>query len=80
VGHTLRSNDLLHVKASLASVSESGLKTGEARRRVVHVAPSRRLHLSQVEDGWVDATGCVRLCYPCFAIFILLGPRGIVVI
>jgi hypothetical protein len=47
---------------------------------VVHVPQSRRLHRSQVEDGWVDAMGCVELCYPCFAIFILLGPRGIVVI
>jgi hypothetical protein len=35
---------------------------------------------SQVEDGRVDVMGCVRLCYPCFAVFTLLGPRGIVVI
>jgi hypothetical protein len=52
----------------------------EARRRVVHVAPSRRLRRRQAEDGRVDATDCVRPCYPCFAIFFLLGPRGIVVI
>jgi hypothetical protein len=35
---------------------------------------------SQVEDELVDVTGCVGSCYPCFAVFILLGPRGIVVI
>jgi hypothetical protein len=52
----------------------------EARWQVVHMTPSRRLHRSQVEDGWVDATGCVGPCYPCFAIFILLGPMCIVVI
>jgi hypothetical protein len=50
----------------------------ETRRRVVHVAPSRRLR-EQVEDGRVDVMGCVGPCYPCFAIFLVLGPRGIVV-
>jgi hypothetical protein len=29
VGHTLRSSGLLHVEASLARVSQSGLKAGE---------------------------------------------------
>jgi hypothetical protein len=47
---------------------------------VVHVAPSRRLRQRQVEDGRVDATDCVRPCYPTFVIFNVLGPRGIVVI
>jgi hypothetical protein len=28
VGHASRSNDLLHVEASLTKVSQSGLKTG----------------------------------------------------
>jgi hypothetical protein len=55
-------------------------RLAEARRRVVHVAPSRRLHLSQVEDGRVDAMGCIEPCYPCFAVFILLVSRGIVII
>jgi hypothetical protein len=52
----------------------------EERRRVVHVAPSQRLRRSQVQDRCVDATGCVRPCYPYFIAFILLDTRGIVVI
>jgi hypothetical protein len=55
-------------------------RLAEARRRVLHVAPSWRLRRVQVEYGRVDATGCVRPYYPCFVVFILLGPRGIVVI
>jgi hypothetical protein len=43
---------------------------------VVHVAPSRRWRYSQVEDGRVDAMGCVRPYYPTFVIFNVLGPRG----
>jgi hypothetical protein len=52
----------------------------EARRREVHVAPSQRLHQSQVEDRRVDMTGCIRPFYPTFAVFSVLGARGIVVI
>jgi hypothetical protein len=55
-------------------------RLAEARWRVVHVALSQRLHRSQVEDKHVDVMGCVRPYYHCFAIFILLDPRGIVVI
>jgi hypothetical protein len=51
----------------------------ETRLRVVHVAPSWRLSRVQAEDGQVDAMGCVRSCYPCFAVFYILGPRSIVV-
>jgi hypothetical protein len=43
------------------------------------VAPSWRLRRDQVEDGRVDAMGCVGPDYPYFAVFYLLGPRGIVV-
>jgi hypothetical protein len=43
----------------------------KARRWVVHV--------DQVEDGRVDATGCVRPRYPYFVIFYVLGHRGIVI-
>jgi hypothetical protein len=60
--------------------SSPASRLAEARRRVVHMAPLRRLRRSQVEDGQVDAMGCVGRCYPCFAVFVLLGPRGIVVI
>jgi hypothetical protein len=71
---------LLLVKASLARVSQSGLKTGGdataggARGTIV------RLRRRQVEDGRVDAMGCIRLCYPTFPVFNVLGPRDIVVI
>jgi hypothetical protein len=44
------------------------------------VAPSQRLRRRQVEDGWVDATRCVGPCYHIFAVFNVLGLRGIVVI
>jgi hypothetical protein len=39
---------------------------------LMHVAPSQRLRRDQVEDGRVDATGCVELCYPYFIIFYVL--------
>jgi hypothetical protein len=39
-GHASRSSGLLDVEASLDKVFQSGLKTAEDRRRVVHVAPS----------------------------------------
>jgi hypothetical protein len=76
--HASRSSDLLHVKASLARVSQSGLKIGGGT--TTGVAPSQSLHWRQVEDGWVNAMGCVGPCYPTFAVFNALGPRGIVVI
>jgi hypothetical protein len=46
---------------------------------VVHVAPSQMLYRDQVEDGQVDAMGCVGACYPYFAVFYVLGTSGIVV-
>jgi hypothetical protein len=47
---------------------------------VVHVASSRRLRRRQVEDRWLDVMVCVGSCYPTFAVFNVLDPRGIVVI
>jgi hypothetical protein len=44
------------------------------------VAPSQRLRRRQVEEGWVDATGYIRPCYPTFTVFNVLGSGGIVVI
>jgi hypothetical protein len=38
------------------------------------------LRQRQVEDGRVDATGYVGPCYHTFAVFDVLGLRGIVVI
>jgi hypothetical protein len=46
---------------------------------VVHVASSWRSREDEVEDGWVDKTGCIRLFYPNFVVFVVLGPRGILV-
>jgi hypothetical protein len=47
---------------------------------MVHMASSRRLHGVEAENGRVDASGCIGLFYPNFAIFIVLGPKGILVI
>jgi hypothetical protein len=44
------------------------------------VIPSRRLRRRQVEDGRVNATDYVGPCYPTFAVFNVLDPKGIVVI
>jgi hypothetical protein len=55
-------------------------RLAEARQRVVHVAPSWRLCWSHVEDGRVNAMGCIGPFYSTFIIFNVLDPRGIVVI
>jgi hypothetical protein len=68
VRHALRFSDLLHLEASRARVSQFTSKLAEARRCVVHVAPSQRLCEDQVQDRRVDTTGCVRLFYLNFAI------------
>jgi hypothetical protein len=44
---------------------------------VVHIASSQRSREDEVKDRWVDAMSCIRLFYPNVAIFIVLGPRGI---
>jgi hypothetical protein len=46
---------------------------------MVHMASSWRSSGDEVEDGWVDATGCIGLFYPNFVIFIVLDPKGILV-
>jgi hypothetical protein len=43
------------------------------------MAPSQRLRRDQVKDERVDATGCVGPYYPYFAVFYVLGSRGILV-
>jgi hypothetical protein len=44
-----------------------------------HVTSSRRSCEDEVKDRWIDATGCIGPFYPNFSIFIVLGPRGILV-
>jgi hypothetical protein len=68
------------VEASLARVSQSGMKTDGGAKTGDARGTSWRLCQRQAEDGRVDATDCVGPCYPCLAVFFLLGPRGIVVI
>jgi hypothetical protein len=46
---------------------------------MVHVGSSRRLRRVEAEDRRVDAMGYIGLFYPNFVVFIVLGPRGILV-
>jgi hypothetical protein len=78
VGHTLRSSGLLHLEASRARVSQSGLKADEGTW-MVHVASSWRSHRDEAEDGRVVTMGCIRPYYPYFAVFTVLGPKGVLV-
>jgi hypothetical protein len=75
-----RSSDLLRLEASQASVSQSSLKAGRGTTQMVHVASSLRSHGDEAEDGRVDVMGCIRLFYPNFVIFIVLGHKGNLVI
>jgi hypothetical protein len=54
-------------------------RLADARRQVVHVPPSRRLHLDQVKDRRVVAMGYVGPCYSCSVVFVLLCHRAVVV-
>jgi hypothetical protein len=45
----------------------------------MHVASSQRSHEDEVKDGRVDAMSCIRLFYPNFAVFIVLGHMCILV-
>jgi hypothetical protein len=47
---------------------------------MVHVASSQRSRGDEAEDGWVNATGCFGLFDPNFAIFVVLGHKGSLVI
>jgi hypothetical protein len=46
---------------------------------MVHMVSLQRLRRCQVEDGWVDVTGCIGPYYPCFIVFFVLGPSYILV-
>jgi hypothetical protein len=80
MGHALRSSGLLHLEASRARVSQSSLKTGRGTTWMVHMASLWRLCRDEAEDIRVNATGCIVLFYPNFAIFVVLGNKGSLVI
>jgi hypothetical protein len=80
IGHASRSSGLLHLEASRARISMSSLKTCRGAAWTMHVASSRRSRGDKVEDGRVDATGCIGLFYPNFVIFFVLGNKGSLII
>jgi hypothetical protein len=47
---------------------------------MVHVASLRRSREDEAEDKLVDATGCIRVFNPNFAILVVLGHKGSLVI
>jgi hypothetical protein len=47
---------------------------------MVHVASSQRWHGDEAEDKRVDATDCIRLFYPNFAVFVVLGHKSSLII
>jgi hypothetical protein len=77
VRHISRSSDLLRVKASRASVFQSGLKSGRDTAWMVRMTSLRRLHRVKAVDGWVDVTGCVEPFYFKFIVFYVLDARSI---
>jgi hypothetical protein len=80
VGQSSRSSGLLRLEASLARVSQSSLETSRGAVQMVHVVLSRRSRGDEAKDEWVDTTGCIRLFYPNFVVFIVLGHKGSLVI
>jgi hypothetical protein len=68
------------MKASLARVFQSVLKTGGGVTAGGACGTIAEVARRQAEDGQVDATGCVGPCYPCFSVLFLLGHRDVVVI
>jgi hypothetical protein len=80
VGHASNSSSLLGVQASLARVSQSGLKNGGgatmggARDTIAKVA-------SEASCSWTGrCDGLRRTLLPLLCHFLLLGHRGVVVI
>jgi hypothetical protein len=47
---------------------------------MVHVASLRMSHGDEAQDGRIDATVYIGLFYPHFAIFVVLGYKGSLVI
>jgi hypothetical protein len=54
--------------------------TGGGTAQMVHIALLWRSRGDEAEDGRVDVTGCIRLFYPNFAVFIIFGHKGTLVI
>jgi hypothetical protein len=78
--HASRSSGLLRLEVSRARVSQSSLKTSGSVTRMVHMASSQRSCGDEAKDRRVDAMGCIRLFYPNFVIFFVLGHKGSLVI
>jgi hypothetical protein len=79
-GHVSRSSGLLRLEVSRARVSQSSLKTSGDASRMVHMALSWRSHRDEAEGGQVDAMSYIRLFYPNFVVFIVLGHKDNLVI
>jgi hypothetical protein len=47
---------------------------------MVEVASSWRSRGDEAKDGWVNVMGCIRLFYPNFVVFVVLGHKGSLVI
>jgi hypothetical protein len=78
--HVSRSSGLLHLEVSRARVSQSSLKTSEGAMRMVHVTSSWMSCGDEAKDSWIDETGCIRLFYPNFTVFFVLGHKDSLVI
>jgi hypothetical protein len=76
-GHASQSSGLFCQEASRARVSQSGLKPGRGAAWMMYVTSSWRLGRVEAENRRVDVMGYIGPLYPNFAIFILLGHRGI---
>jgi hypothetical protein len=78
--HASRSSGLLRLKVSLAWISQSSLKIGGGATWMMHMASSWRPREDEVEDGWVDATGCIRFFDPKYVVFVVLCHKSSLVI
>jgi hypothetical protein len=47
---------------------------------MVLMASSRSLHRDEAKDKWVNPMGCIKLFYPNFVVFVVLGHKGSLVI
>jgi hypothetical protein len=66
--------------ASLLDGTKLKLREHKALKLHLYVASSWRSHGDEVGDGRVDATGYIKLFYPNFVVFFVLGHKGNLVI